>query len=193
MFTIDDVEKNFNLGQQTKRIYDAQNSLNPDSFYFIEGEYQGSRVTYEMSKIDQESLDFYYETAFANYWKRGVEKEMKQKGQQISPSRIQLEMAQSLPALNQLCGAILDSKGQGINLKQLLNNPNFANLPYTKMFVDTFSSSPYRFKSLFEAMTNNINSKKVLNSCSCKNDVITFDLKDKEQVSTKQSYWEISK
>ena len=185
MFTIDDVEKNYELGNQTGRRYDTQNPKNPDSFEFVRGENQGAYLTFEESRLSQESLEFYYQVAFANYWKRGVEKEIKQKGLATSPLKIQVEMIKSLDALNYLCGAILMSEGKGINIKGMLNNPQIVAMPYAKMFIESFTANPSRFATLFNAITDNIQYKSVLNESHNKNGVITFDLKPREQTIKK--------
>ena len=58
-------------------------------------------------------------------------------------------------------------------------------MPYAKMFIESFTASPSRFATLFNAITDNIQYKSVLNESHNKNGIITFDLKPREQTIQK--------
>ena len=182
MFTLDSVLRNYALGEQTRRVF-HKNSKEPD--YFQDRNGNGLYV-YDPSQRTTD-LNSYYSMAFANYWKRGVEKKMQAQGMTTSPEAIVIEMAKSLDALNYICGSIIYSQGTGINLSAMRGT---ISLPYADMFLETFSQSKVRFETLFHAISENANSNIALNESNCKNGLITFTVKQPDSTLTKQGVWE---
>ncbi|MBO5103069.1 MAG: hypothetical protein J6C13_03160 [Clostridia bacterium] len=188
MFTLDDALKNYSLGAQTQRQY-HKDPKQPDIFVA----YNSGGYYYDYNPYDKVNQSTYYTMAFANYWKRGVEKQMQAQGMATSPEAIVIEMAKSLDALNQICGSVLESKGAGINFKAIIKNGDLNHLPYANMFLETFSQSPSRFETLFHAMCDNINSDMELSESHSKNGLITFGIKHKDLTPVKQGVWETMK
>ena len=92
--------------------------------------------------------EFYYDKAFCNYWKRGVEKLLQTKGVNPTEKQIRDEMFFSMNSLSHINDLFCKDGAKGVNLKNELENGKFnsvtvgmiSNEEYAKMFIDTFAN-----------------------------------------------------
>ena len=107
---------------------------------------------YDARKTD----DLYYTVAFANYWKRTIEKELKRQGIKANDSYILSEMKKSLPAMNSIFAFIISREGVLTNYEQGINASLSAGgypykFPYEKALLRTFTKDPIAVDALANA------------------------------------------
>ncbi len=169
MFTQEDVEKNYYLGSKTMRIYDGLDLSKPDIFELLD---KSARFVYDNKH--REVLSDYFDMAFANYWKRGVEKILKMENKRINPDSIKKAMTESLNSLNQLAIDITNFNGYAILYSKLQNKRGATDI-YWKMFTNTISRNASAFATFIDAIAKNANfDYKLTNLEFAENGVIAY-------------------
>lgn len=141
-----------NGSQYGRRIvpnsYDAFEYLGMDKKQMIYLNRDRSNV-FDGKEMKEYEPEFYYDKAFCNYWKRGVEKLLEEKGIHTYERGIKDEMHRTMAVLENIMNLLIDKGVNGINLKEELKNGKLLSFndlsfervtlnDYAKMFIDTF-------------------------------------------------------
>ena len=134
---IDDM---FEIGDSYRRVVDEK-----EGDFFLQLPEHGHNLENKgllkkfLSGIISKENPNYYTIAFANYWKRGVQKQLQANGMDSSDENIKKEMYKSLETLDDIY-TLFCKKGQiGLNFREELKIGTL-NGDYAKMFVDTFAN-----------------------------------------------------
>lgn len=153
------VEKIYDYGSILGRRYSHEKG-SKDFFQNVES---GGYIFYDvLEKSDR--IQEYYDAAFANYWKRGVEKQMIAAGEGKSSEKVKKEMLESITTFDKIYDLLKRNSGSSLANLQAFVRDGVLTGKYAKMIVDTFANGEqYRLDCLKYGLQKIMNTREQVN------------------------------